>query len=180
MNVCRGMRHRHAPLRDYGKTVGAILLLLTFSVLGYAQDANKMLTPLQMREDVDSLYAWYKETHPNPFAVLDEEAFDRTIDSLKNSLDRDKTKAQFYTTIVGLQRFFDLHSRIGYSKKMMSKLDAYFQLPRFEERDGKVYIRLDTARYEVAACQRGNAVADRGIFSGKQQYLGALQEPQFL
>lgn len=126
-----------------------IIFYLATSVLGLGQDKDKVLSPRQMREDVDSLYSWYKDAHPDPFVTLDERTFDNTIDSLKNTLNRNMTKAQFYTAIAGLQRYFDLHSHIGYSKRMYKEMKGDYPLPRFEEEGGKVFFNLGGARCEL-------------------------------
>lgn len=76
-----------------------VLLLLIFitirTTIVYGQN-TQTFTPLQMRQDIDSLVKYLEEAHPNPYYRFSKEKFYKDVQLVKNSLNKNLTIVDFY------------------------------------------------------------------------------------
>ncbi|MBC5994973.1 S41 family peptidase [Pontibacter cellulosilyticus] len=99
------------------KTLSLLLLLFMAATLTFAQQApqEKLFTPEQMRQDLDSMYRWVNATHPNLYLRIKKEKADKEWEKVKKQLKTPLTAREF--SIVAsplLSQYWDGHTSLGF------------------------------------------------------------------
>lgn len=131
-----------------------VLLLLTFVTINttiiYGQN-EQAFTPLQMREDVDTLVKYLEEAHPNPYYRYSKEKFYKDVQLVKSRLNKNLNIVDFYlTTEPLLGKLDDGHTDFHIIQTYYSQNP--FVLPySFKLVTHKPYIICKSAYHTIAA-----------------------------
>lgn len=111
-----------------------ILLLIAASISSIAQTdtIDRVLTPLELQEDIDFLYSKLLSIHPNPYYKLTPEQLQEKIQFLKQSCNIPLTSKDFWIKLVSLKPYFDTHTTFVYGDEFWNNLaNQKFIVPPF-------------------------------------------------
>ncbi|MDX5481479.1 MAG: hypothetical protein LPK07_07330, partial [Hymenobacteraceae bacterium] len=95
------------------KIIAALLLLLCIIPAAFAQP--KLFTPEQMRQDLDSMYAWINATHPNLYLRINKEKADKAWEKVRKQLKAPLTAREFSMIASPLlSQYWDGHTGLGF------------------------------------------------------------------
>ncbi|RXK83851.1 S41 family peptidase [Filimonas effusa] len=105
-----------------------LLLLLFFSSSIYSQNIP-VLTPIQLKQDIDSLVKYLDETHINPYYRYPKQLFQQDVIALKKRITKDLNILDFYVRIQPLLgKLEDGHTDLYAPEDSYNILDL-FRLP---------------------------------------------------
>jgi hypothetical protein len=111
-----------------------ILLLLITNMQAQAQNdtINRVLTPVEMQEDIDFFYNKLRSIHPNPYYKLTPEQLKAKIEQLKQRCNTPLPIQDFLLNLVFLNSYFDGHTEVGYGDEFWNNLpEQQFIVPPF-------------------------------------------------
>ncbi|MCJ0743819.1 S41 family peptidase [Pedobacter montanisoli] len=123
-----------------------LLVLLSFST---KSQQLRVLTPIQMTNDVDTLVRFLEETHLNPYYKYSKENFVKDVALIKKGLTKHLTVIDFYLKIEPLlAKLQDGHTDLPVPKELYNLQDPY-ELPY-------VFILSTKAPYIICKMSKAN------------------------
>lgn len=115
------------------KLICTAFVLIFLPGIIVAQSVLPKFTPLQMREDLDTLIKYLEQTHPNPYYRYPKADFYKAVDSVKHSLAKPLNKVDFYFAAESLlakleDGHTDFHIMNDYKSQDPSVLPYNFKL----------------------------------------------------
>lgn len=145
-----------SKLRLSGKNCLLILFLL-LSSLAFSQQINK-LTPLQMKQDIDTLIHYLEETHINPYYRYPKDKFYKDVSLVKKNLTNELDLIDFYLKIEPLlAKLEDGHTDLPIPQREYESKNP-FELPyAFKLTPDKPYIVCESVKGSYTPQIPGNS-----------------------
>lgn len=89
------------------RIIGIIIFCILFYNVVCGQQPQRKYTPLEMREDIDTLVKYLEETHPNIYYRYSKFNFYKDVQVLKGSFNKDLSRTEFYLIAEPLLAKFD-------------------------------------------------------------------------
>ncbi|MEJ8801349.1 S41 family peptidase [Pontibacter sp. H249] len=129
------------------KMLSLLLLLLVIKTVAFAQQPSKekLFTAEQMRQDLDSMYAWINATHPNLYLHISKEKADKKWDKVRAQLNKPMTRVEFAKIVFPVtSQYQDGHTGLGFDFSDKEFTQYYEQGGRYfpvgvKVQDGKLY-----------------------------------------
>jgi len=117
--------HLQKVLSDMNKIILTIIVIFFSWNISLGQ--AKLLNKDSLLQDVEILFSSIEEIHPNIFAVLSEEDFNRDLQEIKTNLKSDLNVFDFYKLVDPLvAKFSDGHTILGFPYAELKKTNGLF------------------------------------------------------
>jgi hypothetical protein len=96
-------------------TLVLMLVLLQTSAIAQLDKEDRLYSPEEMKQDLDSMYAWINETHPNLYLHIKKQKADKEWEKVREKLDKPMTRIEFAKTVFPLNSLYkDGHTGLGF------------------------------------------------------------------
>ncbi|MGD8779170.1 MAG: S41 family peptidase [Ignavibacteria bacterium] len=147
------------------KTIIIMIVIFIPHILFSQENSPKLLEPLLIMEDIDSLITTLKNVHPTFAYYYDEENLQVKIDSIKKGIDKPISALEFFRIMQPLISI-DGHTTLTYTDKIYPVFDNPFFPFKVIIHNKKIIIKENLRG--IKSLQKGNEIQKiNGVSSGK-------------